>query len=270
MGRRPGALSLVGAHVLITGASRGIGLELARVAAARGARVSLVARPSAALDAVAREVGGAAVPADLSDLGQAAGVPAAAAAVHGPVDVLVNNAAKMGMGPLARLDAETLRATLTVNLLAPAELSRACSAAMVDRGARGAIVNVSSLAGELALRNVPAYGTSKAGLAYLTRALQRELRGTGVRAQLVVLGGVDTELLRENEADPVAGPSSQRLKSVVPVPGPGHVAQRIADHVERRRRRPLVIPSAAFGVVALRAAPTLVADLALLGMPRSL
>lgn len=260
---------LTGAHVLITGASRGIGLELARGMAARGARLSLVARESAALRAAAAGVGGEAVPADLSDLKGVAGIPAAATAVNGPVDVLVNNAARMGMGAVARLDAETLRGTLTVNLLAPAELARALSGPMVERGS-GAIVNISSLAGEMALRNVPAYGTSKAALAYLTRTMQRELRGTGVTSQLVVLGGVDTELLRENEADPVAGPSSRRLKSVVPVPGPELVAARIVDHVERGRRRPLVIPAAAFPIVALRAFPTLLADLLLVGMPRSL
>lgn len=260
---------LAGAHVLVTGASRGIGRETARVAAARGARVSLVARDSAALRAAAQEIGGTAVPCDLSDLDAVARLPADAEAANGPVDVLVNNAAKMGMGPVARLDAETLRSTMTINLLAPAELARALSGPMVQRR-RGAIVCVSSLAGEMALRNVPAYGSSKAGLSYLTRAMQRELRGTGVLAQLVVLGGVDTELLRENEADPVAGPSSRRLASVVPVPGPAAVAARIVANLERGRRRPLVMPAAAFGVVGLRAFPSVLTDLLLVGMPRSL
>jgi uncharacterized protein len=262
-------MRLSGAHVLVTGASRGIGLEVARGMARRGARLSLVARESAQLDTAAAELGAVAVAADLAEFDEVCGVAPRAAEAHGPVDVLVNNAAAMGMGPVARLEAETLRRTLAINLLAPAELARAVAGPMADRGA-GAIVSVSSLAGEMALRNVAAYGSSKAGLGYLTRTMARELRHTGVRCQLVILGGVDTELFKENQADPVAGPSSERLKSVVPVPSPEIVAEKVIDHVERGRRRTLVLPAAATPMVALRALPTALADLLLIGTPRSL
>jgi short-subunit dehydrogenase len=260
---------LDGAHVLITGASRGIGLALAHETRRRGARVTLVSSNPAGIAAAAAAVGGHPIAADLADLDRVAEILTEAERANGPVDVLVNNAARMGTGPLARLDALTLRDVLTVNFLAPAELSRGASAAMVDRG-RGAIVCVSSLAGEMALRNIPAYGSSKAGLSYLTRALQRELRGTGVLAQLVLLGGVDTELLRENLADPVAGPGSQRLAKVVPVPSAEVVAERMAAHIEAGRRRPLVLPAAALGAVGLRHSLSSIADLLLRGLPRSL
>lgn len=262
-------MNLTGRHVLVTGASRGIGLALARECVARGARVTMLASSPESITPAAAAVGGTPLVADLSDLGRVAGVLPEAERANGPVDVLVNNAARMGMGPLARLDAATLRGVLTTNLLAPAELSRGAAAAMVARRS-GVIVAVSSLAGEMALRNVAAYGTSKAGLSYLSRALQRELAGTGVLAQLVLLGGVDTDLLRENRADPVAGPASARLAKVVPTPSAEVVARRIAEHIESGRRRPLVLPPAATGAVALRHSLTSLSDLLLKGLPRSL
>jgi 3-oxoacyl-[acyl-carrier protein] reductase len=262
-------MKLQGVHVLITGASRGIGFALAKQCVVRGARVTMLSSNSEAIARAADEVGATPLAADLSDMDQVARVLPEAQALGGPVDVLVNNAARMGMGPLARLDAETLRGVLTTNFLAPAELSRAASADMVARH-RGVIVGVSSLAGEMSLRNVPAYGSSKAGLSYLTRTLQRELRGTGVLAQLVLLGGVDTQLLQENLADPVAGPSSQRLAKVVPVPSAAVVGERIAAHIEAGRRRPLVLPPVAYGAVGLRHSLSSLADLLLRGMPRSL
>jgi short-subunit dehydrogenase len=261
-------MRISGSHALITGASRGIGLEIARRMAERGARLSVLSSNAESIGRVADALGANPIAADLSDLGAVAGVLPAAVEANGPVEILVNNAAKMGMGPVARLDAETLRATLTVNLLAPAELARGASGPMIERGA-GAIVSVSSLAGEMALRNVPAYGSSKAGLSYLTRTMQRELRGTGVQVQLVVLGGVDTELFRENVSDPVAGPSSKRLQSVVPVPPAEVVGEQIVAWIESGRRRPLVLPPPAMGLLALRNFPSVLTDLLLRGMPRS-
>jgi 3-hydroxybutyrate dehydrogenase len=262
-------MNLMNRHVLVTGASRGIGLAVARECRDRGARITMLASNPEGIAAAAASVGGTALVADLSDLDRISQVLPEAEAENGPVDVLVNNAARMGMGPLARLDAPTLRGVLTTNFLAPAELFRAASAGMVARRG-GVLVAVSSLAGEMALRNVPAYGASKAGLSYLTRALQRELAGTGVLAQLVLLGGVDTELLRENRADPVAGPASARLAKVVPVPGADVVGRKIVDHICSGRRRTLVLPVAATGAVAVRHSLTALSDLLLKGLPRSL
>ena len=261
-------MNLDGAHVLVTGASRGIGLETAREFARRGARVSVLARDSDRLTAVASELGAHRVAADLRDLEAVAGVLPAAEAGHGPVDVLINNAAMMGMGAIPKLEPAVLSGTLTANLLAPAELMRAASASMATRG-RGALVTISSLVGEMAVRGVGAYSTSKVALAHFTRILHRELRGTGVRTHLVFLGAVDTELIRENEADPVAGPAAKRL-SAIPAEEADVVGQRIVEMVASERRRPLVIPVAGVPVIALRNLPTNFADLILAGLPRSM
>ncbi|WP_293049243.1 SDR family NAD(P)-dependent oxidoreductase [Mycobacterium sp.] len=258
---------LAGAHVLITGATRGIGLALAREATQRGARLSVLARPSDRLSAVARELGACSIPTDLRDLDAVAGVISAAEANLGPLDVVINNAAMMGTGALATLSAAGLRDTLTANLLAPAELARASAASMITRH-RGVIVAVSSFAGEMALRNIGAYSTSKGALTHLTRVLQRELRGTGVRALPVLLGGVDTELIRENDADPVAGPAARRL-SAIPADAPDVIAAKILAAVESGRRRPLAVPAAGLPLIGLRGLPSNLADAILFGLPRS-
>lgn len=258
---------LTGAHVLVTGASRGIGYALAGAATLRGARLSVLARPSDRLTAVANEFGAHSIPTDLRDLDQVGAVIATAEANLGPVDVLINNAAMMGTGALATLSAASLRDTLTANLLAPAELARASAASMIARHT-GVIVTISSFAGEMALRNIGAYSTSKGAITHLTKILQRELRGTGVRALPVLLGGVDTELIRENDSDPVAGPAAHRL-SAIPADAPEVIATKILDAIESGRRRPLAVPAAGFPLIGLRGLPSNLADAILFGLPRS-
>ena len=261
-------MNVSGRHVLVTGASRGIGLETAREFSRRGARLSVCARDSQALTAVAEEIGANRVAADLRDMDDVTRIVPSAEEVHGPIDVLVNNAAMMGPGALPKLSTDTLRDTFTVNLLAPAELARAVSGPMAARG-NGAIVMVSSMAGEMALRGVGLYSSSKAGLAHYARILQRELRGTGVRTHLVILGGVDTELSRESATDPVAGAAYKRL-SAIPAAEADEVGRRIVEMVESERRRPLVLPAAGFPMVALRNLPNNFADLVYAGLPRSM
>lgn len=258
---------LSGRHVVVTGASRGIGRELAREASQRGARVTLVARPSDRLSDAAESAGGHALGADLCRRHDVERVMRDAAQSQGPVDVLINNAALMGTGAFASLNADRLHDTLAANLLAPAELCRAAAAAMIQRRT-GVIVNVSSFAGEMALRNIGAYSTSKGALTHLTRILQRELRGTGVRALTVLLGAVDTELIHENDADPVAGPAAKRL-SAIPADDPVVVADKILTAIESRRRRPVSIPAAAAPMIAVRGLPSRMADIVMVGLKRS-
>jgi short-subunit dehydrogenase len=258
---------LRGAHVVITGATRGIGRALADEMAARGARLSLVGRDGTALAEVARATDGAPVLADLTDLEQVATVLTRAREVNGPVNVLVNNAAVNLPGPLAHCDRRQLQDRLITNFVTPMELTRDALQDMLP-ARRGAVVTVSSLIGEMAVRNVIPYGASKAGINMATRALRRELAGTGVVAQLALLGAVHTRMYDEDTfLDPVAGQSAARLGKLSPMT-PEQAAHALAEFVTRGGEV-LVLPRFARPLPGLRFLPTRFADLLLAGIPRS-
>jgi short-subunit dehydrogenase len=261
-------MKLDGSHVLVTGATRGIGRQLAQELSARGARLTLAARKPAELEALASGLEASAVLADLSDREQVSTLIPRVEEAGGPIDVLVNNAGIFIGGALARLSAEQLRNGLMTNLFAPLELARQALPGMLERG-RGKIVNMSSLAGEMALRNMIAYGASKSALSHSTRALQRELRGTAVGALLVLLGSVETEMTTvDSNRDPVTAATNARFSRLAPLPV-SKVTPKIADAIERDRSV-LVMPGYGWPMTPIRMLPTRAADALLRGLPRSL
>jgi short-subunit dehydrogenase len=265
---RTSPLDVSDAHVVITGATRGIGRALAGQLAARGARLSLVGRDAEALDRVAAATGGAAISADLCDMSQVDTVLPAARAANGPVTIMVNNAAVNLPGPIATYGRQELRDRLTTNFLAPMELTRDALQDMLH-ARRGAVVNVSSLIGDLAVRNVIPYAASKSALGLATRALRRELDGTGVAAQLVVFGAVSTTMYNEDTfIDLVAGRSAARLGKISPQT-PDAAATAITEFIGTGKEV-LVVPRVAHAIHGLRFLPTRMADLLLSGIPRSL
>lgn len=187
---------LTGRWALVTGASRGIGAELARRLVADGARVALVARGREALATLARELGDAAIPVPC-DVGDADAVTRATARVAelagGSPDILVNNAGVFAIAPAHETSVDDFRRTLDVNLVAPFALARAFLPAMRARRS-GHLITVGSIADRTTFPGNSAYAASKHGLRALHEVLRAELRGTGVRATLVSPGPVDTEL----------------------------------------------------------------------------
>ena len=186
---------------LVTGGSRGLGRALGHSLARAGARVVLVARhfePLAEAVGQIRAQGGEAhaVVADVGERDAAAAVAGQAAALVGPLDILINNASTLGPVPLRLLldtDCEDLTHALAVNLVGPFRLTKAVAGSMVLRGA-GTIVNITSDAATEAYPRWGAYGASKAALEGLGRVWAAELAGTGVRLLTVDPGEMDTRM----------------------------------------------------------------------------
>jgi short-subunit dehydrogenase len=199
-----------GSRVLITGASRGIGRDLARGFAAAGADVALVARGAPALESLAQELGGRAYPADLTNRDELRGLLAQVEA-DGPVDILVNNAADECIGRFTDMDADTLEFIIQLNALAAAELTRQALPGMLARG-RGHIVNVSSFAGIVVPPMLATYAATKAFLSHHSVNLQFELKDTPIGVTRVEIGEVaDTGLMEKGRTEPSLAAMFERM-----------------------------------------------------------
>jgi NAD(P)-dependent dehydrogenase (short-subunit alcohol dehydrogenase family) len=206
--------------VLITGGSQGLGRALALQLAAKGAKVVLVARHKAALDEVVNEIrqqGGTAfgVVADVGDKESVYPIVGQAAALAGPVDILINNASTLGPVPLRLLldtDCEDFERVLQVNTLGPFRLIKAVAGSMALRQT-GVIVNVSSDAAVEAYPTWGVYSASKTALDHLTRILAAELTDTAIRFFSVDPGEMNTRM--HADAMPEADPASLRAPSAV-------------------------------------------------------
>ena len=186
----PDFCTLEGKTALVTGASRGIGRAIAVELARAGATVTLSYRSGKdEAEEVARETGGRAVQADVSDPGQAKELVGAA----GDLDILVNNAGVTRDGLLARMSEEDWSDVIETNLGGVFHTCRAAVRGMMKRRA-GSIVNISSIVGLHGNPGQTNYSASKAGIIGFTKALARELGNRGIRANVVAPGYVDTRL----------------------------------------------------------------------------
>jgi NAD(P)-dependent dehydrogenase (short-subunit alcohol dehydrogenase family) len=224
-----------GKNVLITGGSQGLGRALGRSLARRGHRVVLVARGQEALDRVVQEIreeGGVAhgVVADLGDQEAIYPLAGQAAALIGPIEVLVHNASTLGPTPLRLLmdtECEDLLRTLEVNLVGPFRLTKALAGHMALVG-RGLVLHVSSDAAIQAYPRWGAYGVSKAALDHLSRTWAAELAEAGVRVLAIDPGEMDTAMHQ------AAMPEADRTQ----LPDPIQVAARLVQVIEAPARWP--------------------------------
>jgi NAD(P)-dependent dehydrogenase (short-subunit alcohol dehydrogenase family) len=219
-------MELNGKSALVTGASRGLGRALAEQLAGAGARVVLVARSEPELLEVVtaiRRSGGEAhgLAFDVGRKEDVYPLSGAAAALVGPIDLLIHNASSLGPTPLRLLldtECEDLSAVLETNLVGPFRLSRAIGGSMALRKT-GTILHVSSDASVNAYERWGAYSVSKAALDHLSRLWAVELAERGVRVLSVDPGEMDTEMHRR--ALPDADPAS--------LARPEQVAARIVE-----------------------------------------
>lgn len=182
---------------IVTGASSGIGVELARQLAARGHGITLVARRAEALESLAVELRGAhdvrveVVPTDLSVAEQRADLVSTVEGMGLDIDVLVNNAGVSTVGPVADTDPEVELAMLRTNVEAVGHLCALVVGAMVARG-RGAILNVASTAAFQPLPGQAGYAASKAFVRSYSQALGAEVGAAGVTVTALCPGPVET------------------------------------------------------------------------------
>ncbi|NBR21544.1 MAG: glucose 1-dehydrogenase [Proteobacteria bacterium] len=215
---------LSGKLALITGASRGIGAEAAKMLARFGARVILSSRKREGLDGIAQEIteeGFEATvrPCHNGDLSQINSLFEELDREGESVDILVNNAATNPyFGPAVEMEEAAWDKTFEVNLKGPFFMSQQAAKRMKQKGA-GSIINVSSINGIIPMHGQSAYSITKAGLISMTQSLAKELGPEGIRVNALLPGLTDTKFasaMTENQ---------EYMKRVIPQIPLGRVAQ---------------------------------------------
>ena len=224
--------ALEGRRAIVTGASSGIGEATALAFAREGAAVALGARRKDRIDGLAERISGDggtahAVQVDVADERAARSFVEDAAAAMGGLDVLVNNAGVMLLGPVEGADAEEWRTMVNVNLLGLLYCTHAALPLMREGGG-GHVVNVSSVAGRSANAGSAVYNLTKFGVTAFSEALRQEVLHANIRVTCVEPGFVDTELQGHNTNPAVLEAIEKMRESAGEVLAAADVARAIA------------------------------------------
>jgi short-subunit dehydrogenase len=233
---------LRGRTALVTGASGGIGRQIARRLAAEGMNLVVSGRREDVLAEVVEELRGAgvkaeAVPADLNDLGAVDPLVERSEAALGPIDLLVNNAGVETVGAFTAYSREQLSSMVNVNLTAPLLLTHKVVPGMLERG-RGYVVFISSLAGKVGPAYNEPYAATKAGLIGLTQSLRAEYSTGPIGFSVVCPGFVAGDGMYQRMVE--EGVSSNRMLGETTL---DKIAAGVVDAV--RKDRPEVVESGA-------------------------
>ncbi len=241
---------LRGKNAILTGASRGIGVPIARELARYGVNLALAARPSSVgqLEAVARDLGemgirAIPIPADVTNSNDRQALVERARSELGLLDLLVNNAGVDFGGAFAELDPEAIRTMVETNLVASLEMARLVLPNMLARHS-GHIVNIASLAGKVPNPYGSIYSATKSGIVAWSMALYLELDGTGVSTSVICPGyvsGVGMFVNHGGKNPPMTGTVA-----------PERVAKAVVDAVYRDLPEVIVWPSVIRPLLALQ------------------
>ncbi len=222
-------------HVVITGASSGIGEAIAKEYAGRGAKLTLVARRKDLLEKLAASTGKPAhvVQADLADSAQVTSWVDEAERVNGPIDVLINNAGVQIVRGFVDTPFEEGARLLQIDLLAPLQLSQFVAKKMMARRS-GTLVDIASMAAIAPTPGMSFYNAAKGGLAAASEALRAELKPHGVHVVTVYPGPVKTPMETAGRAAYV---ESRAASMLAPAGEADVLARLVADAVEERSAR---------------------------------
>jgi len=242
-------VTLADRTVLLTGATGGLGAEMARALTAQGASLVLTGRRADALEAIAAETGGRPVLADLAEPGAAEALVREA----GPVDILIANAALPASGLITSFSVEQIDRALMVNLRTPMILGRLLGEAMADRG-EGHLVFVSSLSGKVASVGASVYSATKFGLRGFALALREDLAPSGVGVSCVFPGFVrDAGMFADADV-------ADALPGYVGTSTAADVVRGVMHAIEADRAEVVIAPlQVRAGVLAATVAPGLAA-----------
>ncbi|KFF60402.1 hypothetical protein JF66_04710 [Cryobacterium sp. MLB-32] len=231
--------AIAGSSILIVGATGGLGQELSRALADRGAQLVLSGRTAEALTAI--DAPGARLVADITNPAAITALVSEAYAINGRLDGIINAAGVVAFGPAIDVADEVLTELFAVNTLAPIRILRAAAAALAESAAAGRdpfVVTLSGVVSESPTANMAAYSASKAALAAFDQAAARELRRAGIRIIDARPGHTETPL----STHPIAG-TAPRMPVGYP---PASVVSRIVAAIENGEKD---LPSSAFTVV---------------------
>ncbi len=216
-------MQLAGVVALVTGGSSGLGAALARRLATRGARVLVHGRDEARAHAVAEEIHGDVLLADLADPDAPDDLARRALAVHGRVDLLVNNAGIGWSGPFTQMPPDFIGHLVTVNLTAPIRLSRALIPGMIGQR-HGHVCFIGSVAGRTGVAGESTYAATKSGIDVFAESLRLEVAETPIGISLAIPGVIDTEFFAHR-----GRPYDRRRPEPIPADA---AATSIADMIE--------------------------------------
>jgi len=230
-------MTLEGTVALVTGASSGIGAATARALAAQGARVALAARRKDRLDALAADIGGLAIEADVTDREQETGAVERTAGELGRLDIVVNNAGVMLLGDIVDAPVEEWDRMIALNLQGLLYVAHAALPHLLKFAQEGPrnvadLVNISSVAGRRVGQGGGIYQLTKHGVGVFSEALRQEVTARHVRSSLVEPGATESELVthvREEVRNNLTPSSNEILKA-------SDIADAVVYIVTRPRR----------------------------------
>jgi 3-oxoacyl-[acyl-carrier protein] reductase len=203
-------LGLSGRTAIVCGASSGMGLGIARSLRGEGANVAMFARRADLLDREAEQIGGLAVPGDVTSSDDLERLVASVVDAYGGIDILVNNSGGPPRATATELDADNVRVAVDLLLVSVVRLTELCLPHL-ERSGRGRIVNITSSTVREPIDSLALSNAVRPGVVGWAKSLARQVGPKGITVNSIAPGSIDTDRLREVDPD---GPSEEDLREI--------------------------------------------------------